>query len=83
MTKSDLIAEVAKITSNTKKDTEEIVNIMFKLISNSLHDGEKVKISGFGTFEMKMRKARYRVNPMTKEKVFVPEHEVISFKAKR
>ncbi len=80
MTKSDLVSIVSDITTNTKKNTEETVNILFKVISNTLNDGEKVKISGFGTFEMKTRKARNRVNPLTKEKVFVPEHKAISFK---
>ena len=43
---------------NTKKATEEVVNTLFDTISETLETGEKVVISGFGTFEIRTRVAR-------------------------
>ncbi len=80
MNKQDIIVSVAEMTNMTKKDVKMIVDLTFKQMENILNTGEKVKISGFGTFEMKIRKSRYRYNPSRKERVLVPEYKAISFK---
>jgi len=64
----------------TKKELYSIVSEVFELIENALRDGEKVQISGFGTFIVKMRKGKMGRNPRTGEEVPVPDRKVIVFK---
>ncbi len=64
----------------TKKEIYEIVSEIFQIIEDTLHRGEKVQISGFGTFIVKMRKGKIGRNPRTGEEVPVPDRRVIIFK---
>ncbi len=80
MTKADLVDLIASQMELTKKDVDSVVTTLFHTMDNTLKNGEKVKISNFGTFELKLRKQRNRVNPRTKEIVNVPEHHVVAFK---
>ncbi len=80
MTKLEIIESVSNMTNISKKDVKKIVDLTFKTMQNALSESRKVKISGFGTFEVKTRKARYRVNPLTKEKVFEAEYKASSIK---
>ena len=81
MNKTDLIAVVSQTAGLTKKDTERVINAAFEAITASLVKGEKVQISGFGTFETKDREARVGRNPHTKEAIDIPATRVPSFKA--
>ena len=83
MNKTELIAAVAESAGLTKKDTERIVNAAIDTITASLVKGEKVQISGFGTFETKEREARVGRNPHTKEEIHIPATRVPSFKASK
>ncbi len=67
----------------TKKEVYEIVTEVFQLIEETLHKGEKVQISGFGTFLVKHRKGKVGRNPRTGEEVPVPDRKVIVFKPSR
>ena len=58
MTKTDLIAKVAEQTGFTKKDAEMAVTAVLGTITNELVNGEKVSLTGFGTFEVKERAER-------------------------
>ncbi len=69
--------------SMTKKEVYEIVTEVFQLIEETLHKGEKVQISGFGTFLVKHRKGKVGRNPRTGEEVPVPDRKVIVFKPSR
>ena len=51
MTKTDLIAQVAANTEMSKKSAEQAVNAVFEALSKAMSEGEKITISGFGTFE--------------------------------
>ena len=51
MNKTELIAQVAQKSDLTKKDAEKAVKAVFDTISESLVEGDKVQIIGFGTFE--------------------------------
>ncbi len=64
----------------TKKEIYEIVSEIFRIIEETLQNGEKVQISGFGTFVVKMRKGKMGRNPRTGEEVPVPDRRVIVFK---
>ena len=83
MNKTELIAAVAESAGLTKKDTERVVNAAIDAITASLREGEKVQISGFGTFETKEREARVGRNPHTKEEIHIPATRVPGFKASK
>ena len=83
MNKTELIAAVAQSAGLTKKDTERVVNAAIDAITASLVGGEKVQISGFGTFEVKAREARIGRNPHTKEAIEIPATNVPVFKASK
>lgn len=81
MTKTELAALVAAKTGLTKKAAMELVAETFDIITESLKEGEKVSIAGFGSFEAKERKARTAINPRTKEAVEVAATRVPKFTA--
>ena len=81
MNKTELIAAVSQVAGLTKKDTERVINAALDTITASLVEGEKVQLSGFGTFEVKDREARIGRNPHTKEAIDIPATRVPSFKA--
>ena len=83
MNKTELIAIAAEHTGMTKKDTERVLNAALDAITASLIRGEKVQLSGFGTFEAKEREARVGRNPHTKEAIEIPATRVPSFKASK
>ena len=80
MNKTELIAAVAESAGLTKKDAERVLNAAIDTITDSLVKGEKVQISGFGTFEIKDREARIGRNPHTKEAIDIPATRVPTFK---
>ena len=80
MKKTDLIATVAEGAGLTKKDTERVLNAAIDAITLSLAKGEKVQLSGFGTFETKEREARIGRNPRTREAVEIAATRVPTFK---
>jgi integration host factor subunit beta len=82
MTKSDLIAAVAeKIPGRRKKDAEVIINTIFDSMTESLQDGDRIEIRGFGSFHLRERKSRVGRNPKTSTQVSVPAKKVPFFKA--
>ena len=83
MNKTELIAIAAENAGLTKKDTERVLNAAIDAISLALVKGEKVQLSGFGTFETKDREARIGRNPHTKEAIDIPATRVPSFKASK
>ena len=83
MNKTELIAIAAENTGLTKKDTERVLNAAIDAITLALVRGEKVQLSGFGTFETKDREARVGRNPHTKEAIEIPATRVPSFKASK
>ena len=82
MNKSELVAAVAAKTGFTKKDTEITVNEALNAIEAELKKGGKVQLIGFGTFEVKSRKARQGRNPQKPgEVVKIPASKAPVFKA--
>ena len=72
MTKAELVAAVAAKTGATKKAAEESVNAFVEVVTNTLVEGEKVQLVGFGSFEVRKRAARKGRNPQTKEEIKIP-----------
>ena len=80
MNKTELIALVAQSAGLTKKDAERVLNAAFDSMTEALVKGEKVQLSGFGTFEVKEREARIGRNPHTKDAIEIPAPKVPVFK---
>ena len=79
-----VIAEtVAEKHNLTKKESGEIVDLVFDTVADALKDGAKVDIAGFGKFEVKTRAARTGINPQTKETIEIPSSKVPGFKASK
>ena len=72
MNKTELIASVAQKSDLTKKDAEKAVKAVFEAVSETLKKGDKVQIIGFGTFEVRARKAREGRNPRNNEVIKIP-----------
>lgn len=83
MNKTELVAIAAENTGLTKKDTERVLNAAIDAITAALVKGEKVQLSGFGTFETKERDARVGRNPHTKQTIEIPATRVPTFKASK
>lgn len=81
MNKTELIAATALATGMTKKDSERVLNTALEIITATLAQGEKVQLSGFGTFDVRHREARMGRNVRTKEIVEVSATNVPTFKA--
>ena len=65
MTKADLVEIVAAEADMTKKDVEQLVEIIFDSIVGTLNKGEKIELRGFGSFRVRERNARKGRNPKT------------------
>jgi integration host factor subunit beta len=80
MTKADLVEIVAAEADMTKKDVEQLVEIIFDSIVGTLNKGEKIELRGFGSFRVRERNARKGRNPKTGEPVEIPAKRVAYFK---
>jgi integration host factor subunit alpha len=80
MTKADIVEKVYSATDLTKKDATEIVESVFALVKSTLETGEKIKISGFGNFEVKEKAARRGRNPLTGESIEITARRILTFK---
>ena len=81
MNKADLIAAIAAKTGETKKSAEASVNAFVDVITESLVEGDKVQLVGFGSFEVRKRAARKGRNPQTKEEIKIPASKAPVFTA--
>jgi len=81
MTKIDIIQDVYEKLGVPKKDSARIVESVFELMKESLANGEKIKISGFGNFVVKEKKSRRGRNPQTGEEISISARKVLTFKS--
>lgn len=81
MTKSDLIDEVASQVNLTNKAAREAVQAVLDIIADALKRGEKVVLTGFGTFSVRSRAARKGRNPQTGEVINIPAKKTPGFTA--
>ncbi len=80
MTKAELVDEVSRSAEITKKHAELIVNTVFDSIVQSLKEGDKIELRGFGSFRIRHRGSRVGRNPKTGAQVFVPPKRIPYFK---
>jgi DNA-binding protein HU-beta len=81
MTKAELIESVASKVDLPRATAERAVNTMFEEVVEALRQGDKVNISGFGTFSVSIRKARTGRNPKTGESIEIAASRAAKFKA--
>ena len=81
MNKTELIAAMAEESGLTKTDTEKPLNAFVHQVEAALKAGEKIQLTGFGSFEVKERAERIGRNPRTKEEVKIPASKAPVFKA--
>ncbi len=68
-----------KFSSLKKREAVALINYLFELIKNSLISGKQVKIPGFGTFRVRVRKEREARNPKTGERITIPAKKLVKF----
>ena len=79
--KDTLVATISEKTDLSKKDIETVIDTMVDEITKFLKEGNKVTLTGFGTFRVSNRAAREGINPQTKEKIQIPAMTVPKFTA--
>src|SRR4026209_2992603 len=81
MTKADIIENVyEKVGGFSKKEAAEVVEMVFDTIKETLERGEKIKISGFGNFEVRDKRSRVGRNPQTGQGIEISARRVLTFK---
>lgn len=80
MNKNDLVRAIANKAGITIKDAGAALDAVIGAITDGLNAGEKVQISGFGTFELKSKDAREGINPKTGEKISIAASKIPAFK---
>ena len=81
MNKSELINELSEETTFSKMDVTRVLDSLTRVVSRALKKGEKVSITGFGSFWISCRPSRKGINPATKERIDLPEISIPRFKA--
>ena len=81
VSKADLVDIVASDTGMTKKDVKTVVDKMLTHITQHLDKDQAVQLTGFGTFEVRKRKARAGVKPGTTERIKIPASKYPAFRA--
>lgn len=81
MNKTELIAALAERTKVTRKEAEDSLSALTDIITEELTKGERIVITGFGTFEVSDRAEREGRNPSTGEPMTIAATKVPKFKA--
>jgi len=80
MTKAELIENVYEKVGFSKKDSSDLVELIFEMIKESLSQSEKIKISGFGNFIVRQKRSRKGRNPQTGETIEITARKVLTFR---
>ena len=81
LTKSKIVEDLNKEIGLNKREAKELVDMLFNDIKNLLSDGQEVKLSGFGNFQLRDKSPRPGRNPRTGEDVEITARRVVTFKA--
>ncbi len=81
MSTGQLVDEVAARTGMTKAAARQAVQAVVDVLGERLSSGDRVQITGLGSFEVRERSARTATNPRTREKIQVPASKAIGFRA--
>lgn len=81
MTKADLVEIIFEKVGLSKREAQDIIEIIFDTIKQSFVEGESVKVSGFGTFNVRKKNSRRGRNPQTGQELEITPRRVLTFKA--
>ncbi len=81
MTKAELIASIGKEAKISKAAAEKALNAFTTTVTKALKKGDKLALTGFGTFSVARRRARTGRNPQTGKEIKIPSTRVAKFKA--
>jgi DNA-binding protein HU-beta len=81
MTKAELIASIGKEAKISKASAEKALNAFTSSVTKALKKGDKLTLTGFGTFSVAKRRARTGRNPQTGREIRIPATKVAKFKA--
>ena len=81
MTKAELIASIGKEAKVSKASAEKALNAFTNSVTKALKKGDKLTLTGFGTFSVAKRRARTGRNPQTGKEIKIPARRVAKFKA--
>ena len=80
MTKADIVEQIFEKVGFSKKDVAEVVELVFETIKTSAEKGDNVKVSGFGNFMVRQKRARRGRNPQTGKDLTITARKVLKFK---
>ena len=80
MTKADIVETIYEKIGFSRKESAEIVDLVFNLIKETLETGDKIKISGFGNFVVREKQSRKGRNPQTGQEIQISARRVLTFK---
>lgn len=80
MTKADLIEKLYMKAEYSQKECADIMDSVFELLKSTLVNGEIIKVSGFGRFEVKEKATRRGRNPQTGESIEITARKILTFK---
>ena len=81
LTKSDIVEDLNNEIGLNKREAKELVDMLFDYIKNLLSEGQEVKLSGFGNFQLRDKSPRPGRNPRTGEDVEISARRVVTFKS--
>jgi integration host factor subunit alpha len=81
MTKADIIDAICEENGFSKRESAKITETLFDIIKEILENGENVKLSGFGSFNIQHKRARLGRNPQTGEQLTISARRILSFKS--
>ncbi len=80
MTKADIVEKIYEKVGFSKKESAELVELVFDILKSTLEQGDKIKIAGFGNFVVKEKADRRGRNPQTGEEIVITARKVLTFK---
>ncbi len=80
MTKADIVEKIYEKVGFSKKESAELVELVFDIMKNTLETGDKIKVAGFGNFVVKEKADRRGRNPQTGEEIVITARKILTFK---
>jgi integration host factor subunit alpha len=80
MTKADIVETIYEKVGFSRKESAKLVDLVFDILKESLENGGKIKISGFGNFIVREKRSRKGRNPQTGEEIQISARRVLTFK---
>jgi integration host factor subunit alpha len=80
MTKIDIVEKIHTKIGFSKKESSDLLESLLSIMKETLESGEKIKVAGFGNFEIKQKKDRIGRNPQTGDSITIEARRILTFK---